>query len=711
MSINKEEKDLIQQVYREWLANNKYKPRYPQRLMIASIAKAIAEVEQTEQGLRSEEYTDHVALIEAGTGTGKTIAYAISAIAMAKALDKKVVISTATIALQEQLIFSDIPNLVEHSSLDFSFALAKGRQRYLCLSKLGVRLQEADGSSPAGTLFPDEEVQVSAMIAGQFSEMASQYEQGSWSGDIDGWDQNMDFKDWRLVAADRSSCTGKKCPHYHRCALFEARDEVRKADVIVANHDLVLADSANGGGGILPPQEDTIYIFDEAHHLPSKSQNHHQKHIMIGGEERQLDKSRLAIAKSIDLILARDKEAAIKLSRTLQQIDEGLQSSFAVVKEGLVKIVNENSDQFSKNNTFRFMHGEIPDYLLDAFKELSDCYALRGARLQTLSDQLLESFSQDSNDDQIQREAAYSALGDVLLKNGSALSLCRDYGFQQQSNSSAPVARWLVTDDFGDVAVWSAPLSTSQLLVQTLWSQCFAAILTSATLAALGSFEYFIQQVGAGTNGCAQRILGALNFEDSILHVPRMRNEPSNVVGHTQEVAELIPELMSKKDGTLVLFASRKQMEEVLEILPATVRELVLIQGQGAKNHLIKLHKERIDSGAVSLLFGLSSFSEGLDLPGNYCSQVIISKLPFSVPDNPVDEAMGEWIEMEGGNAFWDISVPQAAIRLHQACGRLLRKESDTGRVSLLDIRFVKKRYGQNLLDSLPPFKLAIDAQ
>jgi ATP-dependent DNA helicase DinG len=180
--------------------------------------------------------------------------------------------------------------------------------------------------------------------------------------------------------------------------------------------------------------------------------------------------------------------------------------------------------------------------------------------------------------------------------------------------------------------------------------------------------------------------------------------DPSNAEAHTEALITLLPELLSQSEGSLVLFASRRQMEQVFEGLGQSWQQRILMQNRFPKHEVLRRHKEAIDEGRGSVIFGLASFAEGVDLPGRYCSHVIIAKIPFAVPDQPVESALAEWIESRGGNSFMDISVPDAALKLVQASGRLLRTESDTGKVTLLDRRVVSKRYGQAMLDALPPF-------
>ncbi|MDG2472701.1 MAG: ATP-dependent DNA helicase DinG [Pseudomonadales bacterium] len=705
MPLSDETKTLIQQAYTAWLSANSFKPRRGQRNMIAVIAKALAAVAFDNEGERQSDYHEHVCLVEAGTGTGKTVAYSIAAIILAKALQKKLVISTATVTLQEQLITRDLPNLQTTSELEFSFAIAKGRQRYFCLSKASMRLKDADQASSAQGLFPDEEVRLSDRSLAQVTLLERAFSTSTWDGDRDNWEQAIPQEDWSLVAADRASCSGKKCPHYQGCALFSARDDVRSADVLVANHDLVLADLATGGGNVLPEPQDTIYVFDEAHHLPSKSQNHLSRHISIDAERRRVVTTQKTMARVKKLFPKHtDLHRTIK---TVAQIDEALDASLVNVLPLLEQVFQQQSHLLNSSDELRFSHGVVPLTLRSVFQELGQCYSLKSGVLQKASDYVLGAFSDQRDNEQANKEALYGVLGELINSCDSAHLLCSDYATEDHK-TAIPTARWLHqlnSDRAFDVSIYTAPLSAADTLNRLLWKHCFAAILTSATLAALGHFDHFIQQIGTGEPDRAFKILGDLNFADSVFHVPKMRSDPTQAELHTEEIIQLLPELLADDGGTLVLFSSRRQLQAVYDGLEGGLRQSILLQGERSKQYLIHQHKEAVDVGTNSVLFGLASFAEGLDLPGNYCRQVIIAKLPFAVPDSPIDEALGEWVESKGGNSFWDIAVPNASLRLLQACGRLLRGESDQGRVTLLDRRILTKSYGKQLLASLPPFE------
>jgi len=223
-------------------------------------------------------------------------------------------------------------------------------------------------------------------------------------------------------------------------------------------------------------------------------------------------------------------------------------------------------------------------------------------------------------------------------------------------------------------------------------------------MTALNSFERFIVHSGAPRSGIFKVVPSPFDYSNATLTVPAMDCDPGDPQAHTQAIVELLPELLAGEAGSLVLFSSRRQLADVYEGLPDGFREQILRQGDYSKQETLRRHRKAIDAGDSSIIFGLASFAEGVDLPGNYCSHVVVAKIPFAVPDSPLESALAEWIESQGRNAFMEISVPDAALRLLQASGRLLRTEQDTGKVTLLDRRLVTRRYGKAILDSLPPF-------
>ncbi|MDC6458822.1 helicase C-terminal domain-containing protein [Luminiphilus sp.] len=233
--------------------------------------------------------------------------------------------------------------------------------------------------------------------------------------------------------------------------------------------------------------------------------------------------------------------------------------------------------------------------------------------------------------------------------------------------------------------------------------------MTSATLTALGSFDHLMQQSGLPADTKLARVESPFDASLGRFVVPSMTSDPSTPAAHTAELVELLPDLLACSQGTLVLFSSKRQLQEVVDELGPRFESELLIQGVMSKAEILDAHRHRIDSGKSSTIFGLASFAEGVDLPGDYCGHVIIAKLPFSAPDDPIDAAHAELLESAGQNPFMVLTVPSAALRLLQACGRLLRTETDSGVITLLDRRIVTKRYGRAILDTLPRYQFDIE--
>jgi len=270
--LSDELKDSIREAYNAIIESKSLTPRWGQRQMIAEIANTLARIPTTDD---LGDGSPAVCVIEAGTGTGKTIAYAVAAIPIARALNKRLVVATATIALQEQFVNKDLPDIRESSGLSFSFALAKGRRRYVCLSKLDRLMAQGQGDADLLPLYPDEfgtPVQAEAMPF--YNGMLDALGKGQWDGDRDNWPDSIPENVWYGATTDHSQCSGRRCPNISQCCFYRARDELQSADIIVTNHDLTLSDLALGGGAILSAPEDSIYVFDEGHHLPDKALSH-----------------------------------------------------------------------------------------------------------------------------------------------------------------------------------------------------------------------------------------------------------------------------------------------------------------------------------------------------------------------------------------------------------------------------------------------------
>ena len=283
---------------------------------------------------------------------------------------------------------------------------------------------------------------------------------------------------------------------------------------------------------------------------------------------------------------------------------------------------------------------------------------------------------------------------------------------REPDENAPPIAKWVTrrADGKGDYIFSASPVTAAGSLAANLWRRASGALLTSATLRSLGNFDLLLSQTGLKWLPDVQCVAleSPFNFtEQGELYLPPLHATPKDPAAHTREIIDWLPKLidLSQPLGTLVLFTSRKQMQEVAEGIPAELRQYVQMQGELPKAVLLENHYAALKADRPSVLFGLDSFSEGLDLPGEACVHVIIAKLPFAMPDDPVGRTLSRWIEKRGGNPFIELTVPEASIKLVQAVGRLIRTESDYGRVTILDNRIVRQQYGKRLLASLPAFR------
>jgi ATP-dependent DNA helicase DinG len=684
-------KDAIQDAYRRWLAARGFKPRRGQREMIAAIART----------LTGANGPTRIAVIEAGTGTGKTAAYCLAAIPIAKAMHKRLLIATATVALQEQIVGRDLPDLAERTGLEFSYVLAKGRQRYVCLKRLDDRLRAHDGDTRP--LFES----VSDAAGASYQRMLTRFAGGHWDGELDSWDEPLSDPDWRAVTTDHRGCSNSRCGFFRQCPFFNARAGLDKADLIVTNLDQVLADLSLGGGAVLPAPEDSIYVLDEAHHLAAKT----QQHFTLRARVRAIGQWLENVAAALGTLTQRVGRPS-ELEARARQIPE-LAAAAAEPLGSLADVVDalpfDTTDE--AREMYRFRLGRIP---IDIARNAAD-----GARALAPVARCIEEVHvmlQEVIDGQRSWEHGHEAedwlpiVGQHLNRALATIAVLEDFAAAQDAVDDSPAtARWAHRqrhDSGADVEIVSAPIAPGALLNDVLWSRCFAAVCTSATLTALGRFERFVETSGVPPTALLSRIASPFRYQEiATLCVPAMRSDPRDAGAHTDEIVALLPGLLRSACSALVLFSSWRQLNDVVERLPADLMPQLQVQGTGSKQALLEAHRQRIDAGEHSYIIGVASFAEGVDLPDDYCRHVIIAKLPFAVPDDPLDRALAEWVEAQGRNAFREISLPDASIRLIQACGRLIRHEGDYGRITLLDRRVISQRYGRSLLSALPPFR------
>jgi ATP-dependent DNA helicase DinG len=707
--LSEDLKGSIREAYNAIVESKSLTPRWGQRQMIAEIANTLARVPQPGA---SDSGPPAICVIEAGTGTGKTIAYAVAAITMARGLNKRLVVATATIALQEQFVNKDLPDIRQSSGMEFSSALAKGRRRYVCLSKLDRLMAEGQGASSVIPLYPDE---LGAPLAAEalpvYGAMLDALGRGQWDGDRDNWSDSVANDIWFGVTTDHSQCSGRRCPNINQCSFYRARDELQSADIIVTNHDLVLSDLALGGGAILSAPEDSIYVFDEGHHLPDKALSHFASFCRLHTTIAWLQDCKKSLAQPVPSLLA--IESAQRLIQNLPVEMEEVIAALQVAEQAVAILFDESEpddarDNGRDNQVLRLAHGLVPASLTPVAVTLAGllqklCSSL--SRLEILFEEALDDDLVGVDKSEI--ETWHINAGGMLGRAEGALALWREYAVGGE-REEPPKARWITllngAGQFG-FELRCSPVLAGDILQDSLWSRAAGVIVTSATITALNSFDRFILHSGVPAEANFKVVASPFNYANATFTVPKMDCDPGDVAAHTEALIERLPHILDPGEGSLVLFSSRRQMREVYDGVSVQLAERILMQDDYSKQEILRRHKEALDGCKGSVIFGLASFAEGVDLPGDYCRHVVIAKIPFAVPDNPLEAALAEWVEDQGRNAFMEISVPDAALRLVQASGRLLRTEEDTGRVTLMDRRILTRRYGSLILDSLPPFQ------
>lgn len=695
--LSQDVREQIQKAYSQFLKQNELTARPSQKLMIASIAKTLSTNLSTKGEKDNEQQTKPpICAIEAGTGTGKTLAYLIAALPIAMAEGKTLIVSTATINLQQQLIHKDLPEIRASTDIGLNYQLIKGRGRYLCNAKLEQFLQ---GGAQHEIIFEDGNVRTFTADALQlYREFETAISDDIWDGDRDQWHEVIDSEHWWPLTSDRHQCAGRNCPYVNKCAFFRARDAMEETHCLVANHDIVLSDLSLGGGAILPKPEDCIYIFDEAHHLANKTRNHFSSRCRLQSSLNQLSQMEKQLIKlESDLPKLQAISSVIEARNHLNFIMDQLHT----LNTDSIRYFEQNAKEYS--HVIRFTKGDLPDFIMHACEELVPLYKHLIACINTVHQQLQPDTDTNSNHRPLY-EHWYAILGQHLGYIEGQAKLW--FNYHNADSQSLSFARWIrYYEQDNDIECLASPILPADNLYETLWSKCSGAVLTSATLTALGSFDQLIMLSGIPSDANFQRLASPFDYQSNTLLQLSQRGDPRDSTAHTQYIIEQLPTLLDKNQGSLVLFSSERQMNEVYDGMPKAWKKVILLQGTYSRQAIIEHHCNAIDKQQGSTIFGLASFAEGVDLPGDYCKHVVIAKIPFSSPDNPIDEALAEWVEEQGQNSFFKISLPNASLRLIQATGRLIRSEKDSGVITIFDQRLVTKNYGKQLLDALPPFK------
>ena len=674
-----------------------FRARASQGRMIAEVAKALASA-------------GGVAVIEAPTGTGKSMAYLVAGHEVARCQKKKLLIATATVALQEQLVQRDIPLYLKLNDMEAKVALAKGRGRYLCPRNLLMAANSIHDAQmglagfEADLLLWNKPPQPRDKQS--LAKLRDAFDRGEWNGDMDSAPEPVSDLLRPMITTSAGGCTGRKCGQFMNCPFFAARRAVDDADIIVANQDLVLADLTmpgeddSWGGVILPRPDETLYIFDEGHHVPGKAIERGAAEVFMTATVRQLSRLGRQVHAAYSLT---DKERLGKLA--LDQGDEKLQELSNTLEE-LEKEIRLAwlPDPAETEPMYRGSLGQLPEPWVEHARALD---LLTGEVQRWLT--AVRRAVVEMTDGGPTQEALSRELGIALERIGRQTACWRAWSSDDPDNAP-PLARWVTLGADQQLVCHASAVSAAGLLRNVLWNNASGVVMTSATLSAGGNFRGFADAVGLPDDAVTLSLPSPFDLAaQARLEVPAMHTLPDAREAHAEEISAWLADHLDWDAGNLVLFTSRAKLDRVLQKLPIAQVRKVRAQGSLGKSQLVAEHCADIEAGKGSTLFGLASFGEGLDLPGKLCETVVITQLPFAVPTDPVGATYAEWLESRGRNPFIEVSVPEATRLLTQYCGRLIRSETDHGRIVLLDRRVVTKRYGSGMLRALPPFERVIE--
>ncbi|HEV8123774.1 MAG TPA: helicase C-terminal domain-containing protein [Gemmatimonadales bacterium] len=652
----------------------------------------------------SDAYNDGgVVLLEAGTGVGKSFAYLVPALAWARANQERTVVSTNTINLQEQLFAKDLPLLrtaLGDDDYTPTFALLKGWRNYLCLH----RLDQAQ-TGQRSLLEPDKWDELEGLAA---------WAKKTSDGTLSDLPIQPSLEVWDEVSAEADLCTRVKCEHFNRCFLFSARRKAAEADVIVVNHHLLAADLAVRRAqdnwleaAVLPPY--TRLVLDEAHHLEDVAANHLGVQLSSGGIRRLLNRferngkglvpalawqlsSQPDMLSRASLDLLHDR-----LSPTLAQARRSAESLIQMLFERLESVpghVMRLGDEFGQDPIWGLGLAVELDATVAAFRNLKE-------HVETIADRMSTAPPEDRQTQLLQEVRAV-----IRRLEGISDGL---NGTLRPAGGGPPTVRWLERSGYRgqQVALAAVPLDLAPLLRELLFDRLTTVTLTSATLAASGDFTFLESRIGLGGERSpvkTREILASpFDFASQCLFgIPTDIPEPrEDEVGHTAAVGRVVSDLAYASDGGMfVLFTSHSALRRVAAELQGTLgnRWPLLVQGQGPRDQLLRRFRE----AGNAILLGTDSFWEGVDVPGRALRTLVLTKLPFKVPNEPITEARLERLAEQGEDGFMSYLLPHAALKLKQGFGRLIRSRRDVGVVVLLDKRVITKRYGALVLSGLP---------
>lgn len=649
---------------------------------------------------------------EAGTGVGKSFAYLIPAFAWAIRNEERVVVSTATINLQKQLVDKDIPVVQRLFRKKTKAVLVKGRGNYLCRVRLGEALDEEG-------LFAGDDHPLKRIAA---------WAESTGSGDRADLSFFPDESLWSRVCSESDACLGLRCPRREDCFVLRARREASDAQLVVANHHILFADLArrmNGAGyettAVLPPFR--ALVLDEAHAIESSATDFFSEELTrfslnkrLSRLSRRRGRRNFGLVPRLEQMRAFPRESLEKIPpsivaarRAMDALDERAVRLFGgdrgmTAGPGISTGASRASE--SRERSYRLVERtpSLEEYLLKPMAALEKALL---SISQTLSDVL-----DQTPDELMQERTVYE--GRIFLRwLSETASFCAKYkDFQEYPETVFWMERERSAQGEVYVRYTQTPLDITHLMDEAVFTKFRSVVCTSATLSVGESFDFWKTRVGLSHS--AARIEQSVYpspfpFRSNALLAVDTEAPPPENPSYRAYVESAIPRLLEASKGhALVLFTSHEAMRSAYEKAKGRLAELgiaAMRQGEDERSRLLDAFKADLSS----VLFATDSFWEGVDAPGETLQLVVICKLPFRVPTDPVQLARSEAVERRGGNAFMEISLPEAVIRLKQGFGRLIRHSEDRGAVVILDSRIATKRYGQLFVQSLPECRLVAE--
>ena len=627
---------------------------------------------------------DKIAVFEAGTGVGKSFAYLIPAILWSVQNKERIVISTGTINLQQQIFEKDIPFAQKITGKKIKALLVKGRQNYICLRRYFETINEID-------LFTEEKEELDNI---------KEWLKTTKSGDKSDLSFMPTESLWQRINSESDGCRGQLCPHKDKCYVMKVKKEAASSQILVVNHHLLFADIemrlANGfdSNGVLPPYKKLI--FDEAHGIENAATSFFSEGF-----------NRFNLMKQIRLIYRARKGSKAGLIFSLEILSTepscvgDLISQIGLLESHLLELDEVTEKLMGKNYSVRVFDNPRYD-----FTELFDIFRLIASDLALICKMIGDTLKGISDEDK-KVDSVWEAT--TILRRLEALAAFCSNFIRYDENPDKVF--WIDKGKF--INYYQTPLDMSTLLHKGIFEAFSTVVCTSATLGIASNFSFWMRRTGILFED-KERILQGI-FEspfpykkNTIFAVPTDA-VPADDFNFQSYVEDVLPRLIKASDGrTLVLFTSYESLKSAFEACFSTLSKAgINLYKQGDDDRFRLLEKFKKDTSSV--LFGTYSFWEGVDVPGESLSHVIIVKLPFGVPTDPVFSARSDAIGKRGGNSFMELSVPDAVIKFRQGFGRLMRKSTDRGSVTVLDKRLITKRYGSIFINSIPQSNICVE--